>query len=167
MLCLHVLRFLFFLFLFDFCLVLFVFLPSGCIEISEQSRARPTRLLKIPKAKNCPSRLPLAWPRSERSPCHPLPNNRSRLSNSIWRRWKSRPGAKTAEIHLVAVRVSICRLLLFHFAKLISIYLKRVKDKHKVFEVHIKSGWQRVCRQGLSCEAVVSFLWLRRHVWFV
>lgn len=79
----------------------------------------------------------------------------------------SRDPAQTAEIHLVAVKVSICRLLLFHFAKLISIYLKRVKDKHTVFGVHIKPGWQRVCRQGLSCEAVVSFLWLQWYVWFV
>lgn len=79
----------------------------------------------------------------------------------------SQDPAQTAAIHLVAVKVSICRLLLFHFAKLISIYLKRVEDKHTVFEVHIKPGWQRVCRQGLSCEAVVSFLWLWWYVWFV
>lgn len=79
----------------------------------------------------------------------------------------SRDRAKTAEIHLVAVKVSICRLLLFHFAKLISIYLKRVEDKHTVFEAHIKPGWRRVCRQGLSCEAVVTFLWLWWYVRFV
>lgn len=36
------------------------------------------------------------------------------------------------ETHLVALRLFICLLLLFHFVKRITIYLNRVQDKHAV-----------------------------------
>lgn len=41
------------------------------------------------------------------------------------------------ETHLVALKLFICILLLFHFVMHITIYLKRVQDKHS-FEGHIK-----------------------------
>lgn len=41
------------------------------------------------------------------------------------------------ETCLVALKLFICHLLLFHFVKHITIYLNRVQDKHS-FEGHIK-----------------------------
>lgn len=69
--------------------------------------------------------------------CHPLPNNHSQFLNSIKRLWKSWPTKNHRETHLVALKLFICRLLLFHFVKHITIYLNRVQDKHS-YEENIK-----------------------------
>ena len=72
---------------------------------------------------------PLAYPYS---PCHPLPNKHSQFLNSIKRLWKSGPTKTTESPVWLLSSFFICRLLLFHFVKHITIYLNRVQDKHTV-----------------------------------
>lgn len=69
---------------------------------------------------------------------------------------KVRTAVNHRETRLVALKLFICLLLLFHFVKDVTIYLNRVQDKHTVFEGHIRPEEQWVCLQASHASS-----WLR------